>query len=501
VVKLQRIAGAAASAANVNIFVKLESANPGGSVKDRMAKYMIEQALKDGSLEPGGTVIEATSGNTGIGLAMICAEKGLSCVIVMAESFSIERRKIMRALGAKVILCPAHLKGTGMVDKARELAEKHGWWWAQQFDNPANTLAHEETTAVELLEDFPPDGSPGEQLHYFVCGYGTGGTVAGVSNVLKARSPATKVVVCEPDVAPLLRSGIQQEMDASSAGREISHPSFKPHPIQGWTTDFIPKILKEATQKIDRIMPIDGGDAIEAALLLAKQEGILTGVSGGGAVSGALKIAREVMESDDCAHAVNILAVVADTGERYLSTALFDDIQQDMNEEESAISMSTPFGQFVPAPAPATASEPTGGPAPAPTQEAVLDPKAEEYVLQVLREKPVVMFSLSWCEFCWSVRKWFKSVGLEYYDVALDSEANQQDDWGIKVRAVFSSISGCKTIPQIFVGGKFLGGCTDVMAAYKSNELQKALKAAGADDIKEGVEPFDFLPKWVHRRG
>lgn len=227
---------------HVNLFVKMEAFNPMGSVKDRLALGVVEDAERRGDLKPGQTVVEATSGNTGIGLAMVCAQKGYPLVIVMAESFSVERRKLMRFLGAKVVLTPASEKGSGMVAKASELARQHGWWQPRQFENPANADTHARTTAVEILQAF--DDLP---LDYWVTGFGTSGTLAGVSRVLKQKSPRTQIIVCEPDNSAILSSGIAQARndDGSAAS---SHPSFRPHVMQGWSPDFIPLIADEVTQ-------------------------------------------------------------------------------------------------------------------------------------------------------------------------------------------------------------------------------------------------------------
>ena len=238
----------------VELYVKLEAANPGGSVKDRLAKAVIEAAERDGSLKPGQTVVEATSGNTGIGLAIVCAQKGYPLVVTMAESFSVERRKMMRFLGAKVVLTPASEKGTGMVRKAKELAAKNGWFLARQFENPANPQTHADTTAGEIIEDFGPNG-----LDYFVSGFGTGGTITGVSRRLRADSPATRIVAAEPDNASIMASGhVQKFADDGSAAE--SHPGFRPHLMQGWSPDFISQIANEALQngQIDTFTGVRG---------------------------------------------------------------------------------------------------------------------------------------------------------------------------------------------------------------------------------------------------
>ncbi|MDP7092846.1 MAG: PLP-dependent cysteine synthase family protein, partial [Gammaproteobacteria bacterium] len=316
----------------INLFAKAESFNPLSSVKDRLALGVIEAAEASGELEPGQTVIEATSGNTGIGLAMVCAAKGYPYVCVMAESFSVERRKIMRFLGAKVVLTPASEKGSGMINKAKELAAEHGWFLTRQFENEANADMHSRTTAVEILEDFAD-----QQLDYWITGFGTGGTLKGVGRVLREKSPDTKIILCEPDNAQLIGGGIAQERfdDGSPAA---SHPSFSPHPVQGWTPDFIPLLTEDALglELADRILPINGNDALNASRDLARKEGIFAGISSGATVAGALKICEEAPEGS------TVLCMLPDTGERYLSTPLFDDIEADMNDAEKQISESTP---------------------------------------------------------------------------------------------------------------------------------------------------------------
>jgi cysteine synthase len=320
----------------VNLFVKIEAFNPLGSVKDRLALGVIEAAEKSGDLKPGQTVIEATSGNTGIGLAMVCAAKGYPLVVTMAETFSVERRKLMRFLGAKVILTPAAERAVGMIDKAIELAEANGWYLTRQFENEANPDFHSRTTVREIIDDFS-----GERLDYWVTGYGTGGTLKGVGRVLAKERPETKIIVCEPQDAQLLGSGIEQarNLDGTPAA---PHPTFKPHPMQGWTPDFIPKLTDDAVamKLIDRILAIPGPDAIRCSKDLATQEGIFVGITSGATFAGALKIAAGAEEG------ANILCMLPDTGERYLSTPLFADVSADMNEEELKISRSTPTAQL-----------------------------------------------------------------------------------------------------------------------------------------------------------
>ena len=319
----------------VNLYVKVEAFNPMGSVKDRLALGIIEDAEKRGALKPGQTVIEATSGNTGIGLAMVCAAKGYPLVLTMPESFSIERRRLMRFLGAKVVLTPAAHRATGMVNKTIELAKTHGWFMTRQFENEANPDYHSKTTAQEILADFP------EGLDYWVTGYGTGGTLKGVARVLAKERPETKIVVCEPADAQLLASGIEQARnpDGSPAA---PHPTFKPHPMQGWTPDFIPKLTGDAVDMkvIDRILPISGPDAIRCSKDLATKEGIFVGITSGATFAGALQVAAGAEKG------ANILCMLPDTAERYLSTPLFADVPADMTEEELAISRSTPSAQL-----------------------------------------------------------------------------------------------------------------------------------------------------------
>jgi cysteine synthase A len=320
----------------VNLFVKIEAFNPLGSVKDRLALGVIEAAERAGELKPGQTVIEATSGNTGIGLAMVCAQKGYPLVVTMAETFSVERRKLMRFLGAKVVLTPAAGRGMAMVQKAVELAQTHGWFLTRQFENEANPDMHSRTTAREIVEDFK-----GEKLDYWVTGYGTGGTLKGVARVLAKEMPDTKIIVCEPEDAPLLGSGLEQvrNPDGSAAA---AHPAFKPHPMQGWTPDFIPKLTGDAVamQVIDRIIQIPAAEAMRLSQELAQREGIFVGITAGGTFAGALRICAEAPKG------ANILCMLPDTGERYLSTPLFANVPADMTEEELAISRSTPAAQF-----------------------------------------------------------------------------------------------------------------------------------------------------------
>jgi cysteine synthase len=319
--------------AGIDLFVKIEAFNPLGSVKDRLALGVIEDAERRGALRPGQTVVEATSGNTGIGLAMVCAQKGYPLVVTMAESFSVERRRLMRFLGAKVVLTPAPAGGTGMVKKAQELAETHGWFLTRQFENEANADMHSRTTAREILADFA-----GERLDYWVTGFGTGGTLKGVARVLETERPETKIVLAEPADAPMVASETRQERngDGTPAAR---HPAWKPHPIQGWSPDFVPKLTGDAVEAglVDRVITVPGPEAMHWSRQLARIEGILVGISAGGSFSAAMKVASEAPKGSA------ILCMLPDTGERYLTTPLFADIPVDMTEEEIAVLRSTPL--------------------------------------------------------------------------------------------------------------------------------------------------------------
>lgn len=298
VVKLNRLAPD-----NQQMYVKLEAFNPLASVKDRLAIAIIEDAERKGTLKPGQTVVEATSGNTGIALAMVCAAKGYPFVATMAESFSVERRKIMKALGAKVLLTPAAERGSGMVRLANELAEKHGWFLASQFDNPANPDYHRNTTGPEILRDFA-----GMDLDYFVSGWGTGGTITGASQMLKLARPDISVIAAEPENAALL------------SGKE-----WQPHKIQGWVPDFVPSVLDRSV--VDELILISDDEAISTAQQLAVKEGIFCGISAGGTMAAALKVAESAPA------AKTFLIMLPDTGERYLSTPLFADISEESDDE------------------------------------------------------------------------------------------------------------------------------------------------------------------------
>lgn len=298
VVRINRLAPA-----HVTLYVKCEFFNPLSSVKDRLAIAIIEDAERRGTLKPGQTVVEATSGNTGIALAMVCAAKGYPFVATMVESFSVERRKIMRALGAKVILTPAAERGSGMVRKAKELAEKNGWFLASQFENPANPEYHRNTTGPEILSDFA-----GKRLDFWVTGWGTGGTLTGAGQILKTARPGIKVIATEPAGAALLKGA-----------------EFKPHKIQGWTPDFVPAVLDRSVP--DDIVPVSDEEAVQAARALAAQEGIFCGISSGGTFAAALKVAHSAPQGSV------LLAMLPDTAERYLSTVLFEGINDGSDAE------------------------------------------------------------------------------------------------------------------------------------------------------------------------
>jgi cysteine synthase len=472
----------------VNVYVKVESFNPMGSVKDRMARAIIERAEQTSELKPGQTVIEATSGNTGIGLAMVCAQKGYPLVVTMAESFSVERRKLLRFLGAKVVLTPASEKGTGMLAKAVELAAAHGWFLCRQFENEANADVHSRTTAQEILADFA-----GERLDYWVSGFGTGGTLKGVARALKQGSPVTRVVAAEPDNSPVLGSGIPQPRGADGTPSQ-SHPQFRPHLMQGWSPDFISKLTEDAVSLglVDEIVPVAGTEALKLARELARREGIFVGTSSGATLAAALIIARRSKPG------TNIVCMLPDTGERYLSTPLFADIGEEMTAEELEVSRSTPSCRFDASPSAAT---PTTAPRPAVRAPVVLDPEAEQFFDAVLRDEPVVLFALEWCEFCWSVRKLFARLGIDYRSVDLDSVAYQAGDRGGQIRAVLAARTDTRTIPQIFIGGTHVGGATELFEAWRNGAAQALLVKRGVKfDAVADLDPYSLLPKWLQPR-
>jgi len=478
-VRLQKLAPQ-----GVNVYVKIESFNPMGSIKDRMARAVIEHAEKTGALQPGQTVIEATSGNTGIGLAMVCAQKGYPLVVTMGENSSVERRKIMRFLGASVVLTPAAEKGTGMLNKAVELAEKHGYYLCRQFDNEANAEAHTRTTAVEILADFEDDS-----IDFFVSGFGTGGTLLGVARKLKANDSATKVVAAEPDNAQVLGSGIPQPRNEEGAP-SASHPNFRPHLMQGWSPDFVSSLTEKAVDNglVDEVIPVSGNDAMALSHRLAREEGIFVGTSSGATLAAALQIA------DRSPAGSNIVCMLPDTGERYMSTPLFEEIGEEMNAAEIALSQSTPNYRF-------EAAQQCAIPAAKPAIVTVLNSEAQQFVKEIVDAEPVVLFALEWCEFCWSVRKLFSQLGVKFKSVDLDSVEYQENDRGGNIRAVLADRIGSPTIPQIFIGGEHIGGATELFDAMANGSLQKRFKDHGISfDEDKTIDAYELLPKWLQPR-
>lgn len=474
VVRLNRI-----GPSHVELFAKLESFNPMGSVKDRLALAVIEAAERSGDLRPGQTVIEATSGNTGIGLAMVCAQKGYPLVIVMSESFSLERRKLLRFLGAKLVITPAAERGIGMFRVAERLAETHGWFFCRQFENEVNADIHAVTTAREIIDDFDDKG-----LDYWVTGFGTGGTLKGVAKTLKRESPATNVVVAEPENSQILASGIQQLRRPDGAAAR-SHPNSRAHPIQGWSPDFIPKLAGDAldARLIDVFQPVSGADALRVSQDLARQEGIFCGISGGATVAAALSLATAVPAGS------TILAMIADTGERYLSTPLFDHIEVDMTEEERAIAASVPAAPKKKGPSDKAARPP-------------ISKTARRFVRDVIADAsaPVVMFGFEWCEFCWSVRRMFADAEIPFRSIDVDSaEFRENDQGGDILRALFDHTK-MRTVPQVFVGGELVGGATDTLLASGSGTLAERLAKLEEPIVpKSTKDPLDYLPAWSRR--
>ena len=464
----------------VDVYVKVEAANPTGSVKDRFALGVIEWALAHGELKPGQTVVEASSGNTGIGLAMVCAVKGHPFVCVMSEAFSIERRKLMRFLGAKVVLTnPAH-KASGMIIKARELAATHGWFLPCQFENQANAWVHEQTTGPEILA-----AMAGVPIGHFFVAYGTGGTLKGVSSVLRERSPTTQIHVCEPDNAPLLYSGVHTEYPTPTGTYEgtgsfvTPHPVWRPHLLQGWTADFIPKLVSEAVnaQCVDEIHHVSGAAAMETARRLAREEGILTGTSGGGTLSAALKFAEELKRTQS--PPTSIVVMLADTGERYLSTPLFADIPADMSDEEKALAASTP------------STPPPGLVLPE------VNEVATHFVTKSNTGNKVVVWSLEYCEFCWTLSMLFNTLKVDYVKIDIDSFQYAKDNLGNQYRAALQAQTKCMTFPQFFVDGTFHGGAVDACLKWKKGELQTIFARAKVAHGPYDGDPFEFLPKWM----
>lgn len=476
-VRLERLAPP-----GINVWGKIEAFNPMGSVKDRIALALIEHAEQTGELEPGQTVIEATSGNTGIGLAMVCARKGYPLVVTMAESFSVERRKLLRFLGAKVVLTPAAEKGTGMMKKAEELAAQHGFYMPRQFENEENANVHYRMTAREILADL------GERpIYAWVTGSGTGGTLLGIGRAMREASPETRIVVAEPDNAPVLGGGVAQARD--DRGRPSgSHPHFRPHLMQGWTPDFVSDLTQDAVDAglIDEIVPVNGDASMALTRALARREGIFVGTSAGATLRAALEVAERAPEG------AHIVAMLPDTGERYLSTPLFGEIAEDMDDDETALSESTPGYRF----------DDKTSPAPASVADApVAEPRAAAFVDAVIQDEPVAMFALEWCEFCWSLRKLFDALGVRYRSVDLDSVDYQEEERGVAIREALRVRVGSPTIPQVFIGGDHVGGCTDVVEAFENGTLLDRFAAAGiVCDGEASIDAWSFMPQWVHPR-
>ena len=471
---------------HVDLYVKVEAFNPLGSIKDRLALGIIEAAEKDGSLRPGQTVVEATSGNTGIGLAMVCAQKGYPLVVTMAENFSVERRKLIRFLGARVVLTPAAEKGTGMLNKAKELAEKHGWFLCRQFENEANAEIHSRTTAREILDDFD-----GDRLDYWVSGFGTGGTMKGVARTLKAVREDVQVVAVEPENSVLLGSGIAQPV-AADGTPAASHPNFRPHLMQGWSPDFVSRLASDVLRDdlVDSFVTVGGNESLDLARALAREEGIFCGISGGATLAGALRTARTAPPGSV------IVAMLPDTGERYLSTNLFDHVGVEMSEEEAKISTSTPNYRFDVAAPRKPAAPAAVVAAPEPEACALVDESVGD------RAEPGVMFALEWCEFCWSVRKLFSELGIKYRSVDLDSVDYQRNDLGGRLRAALREKASAPTIPQIFVSGEHIGGCTETFDEYNSGSLQQRLDRGGIQfDRSKSLDAYELLPSWLAARG
>jgi cysteine synthase A len=480
IVRLNRIGPDHAS-----VWVKIESFNPMASVKDRMANAIIEAAEASGDLKPGQIVVEATSGNTGIGLAMVCAAKGYPLVVTMAENFSLERRKMLRYLGAKVVLTPAAEKGSGMLAKAVELAEAHGWFLCRQFENEANAEVHRRTTAPEILTEFPDD-----DLYAFVTGFGTGGTLLGTSRGIRESGRDIRIFAAEPDNAQVVGSGIPQPRDELGRPSE-SHPNFRPHLMQGWSPDFVSDLTQTAVDEglFDAVIPVAGSDALRLSHELATNEGIFVGTSGGGTLAAALTVAESAPEG------ANIVCMLPDTAERYLSTPLFEGILEDMDEDELALSNSTPGYRFAP---------PASSPAEPEAEEAApaeLDSAAVSFVDEAIAREPVLLFALEWCEFCWSVRKLFARLGIDYHSVDLDSVEFQEGDMGGKIRTVLKDRIGSPTIPQIWIGETYIGGCTELFDAMREGRMQALLEETGVEfDRDLDLDPYSLLPSWLHPR-
>jgi len=374
----------------------------------------------------------------------------------MSEAFSVERRKIIRFLGGKVILVNPAFKGTGMLIKAKQLADKHGYFWTNQFEYEANAWIHEQTTGPELVG--PNGGAFGgdTKLDHFVLAYGTGGTLLGVGRSFKKLSPETKIHVCEPSNAPMLYSEIPSEYPEDGPLAAEAHPVWRPHLFQGWATDFIPKLVGQAQKELDfELIPVGGYDGIRTSQELAAKEGIFCGTSGGGIVYAALELAKKVEPG------TNICAVVTDTAERYLSTPLFADIPADMTEAEKEIAASTPDH---PPPAPGLPDS---------------TPEAVAFVKEQISGHKAVVWSLEYCEFCWTLTKFLDRLGVPYERIDIDNFKFAKDQMGNKYRAALCDDTKCNTFPQFFVDGRFVGGAVDACTMWKKGELQSLLEEAG----------------------
>ena len=432
-----------------------------GSVKDRMARAVIERAEQSGALEPGQTVIEATSGNTGIGLAMVCAQKGYPLVVTMAESFSVERRKLLRFLGARVVLTPASEKGSGMLAKAVELAEKHGWYLCRQFENEANADVHSRTTAQEILADFA-----GERLDYWVSGFGTGGTLKGVARALRQARPATKIIVAEPDNAQVLGSGIPQRRDAPACA--VGKPSaLSPAPDAGMGARFhLPADRgRGRVRSIDEIVPVAGNDALRLARELARQEGIFVGTSSGATLAAALEIARRSPPG------TNIVCMLPDTGERYLSTpAVRRHRRGDDGRGARTVAFDADRRFDAPPPMPPVVQPTVDARARrvrTPLRSRLVDAAHSRRTRRPVCARVVRVLLVG--------TQALHALGIQYRSVDLDSTAYQPDDLGNKIRAVLGARTGAKTIPQIFIGDEHIGGCTDLFDAWREGSIQRRL--------------------------
>lgn len=470
----------------VKLFVKLESFNPTGSLKDRMALGIIETAERNETLRPGQTIVEATSGNGGIGLAMVCAQKGYPLVAVMPENCSVEKRRLMRLMGARVVLTPAEFRGLGAIHKAEELALRHGWYYCRQFENRHNATAHSRTTAREILRDFAD-----LPLDYWVTGYGTGGTLKGVADILKKHSPRTKVVVCEPNNSQLLASAERQPVNDQGAP-SMSHPHYGLHVMQGWASDFISELTAQAQHDnaIDILLSVDGKDALAWSRRLASGEGISTGISGGATLAAAMKLAKLADPSS------TILCMLPDNAERYFSTALFENVAEDMNQEELELSASTSNFRFDARPSPLPTIE-------VDEQAPALDDMTQTMFQHFIHnpKRPVVMFGLEWCEFCWSVRKLFGTLSIALTSVDLDAVNLKANRLGEKLKAALVAHTGCNTLPQVFIGGEFLGSCTEIFDAVNNRKLFQKLAAFKIPHNRVlDIDPYALLPGWMHTR-